>query len=172
MEAFSNRLAIERTIKALSELPTRSCSQCHEKPSLSYHRYCRECRNVYMRANRCKYRDLSPRDKQLSKVRAHTNMLIERGSLVRQPCEKCGDIAEAHHPDYANPQNVVWLCRTHHRELHRRTGMSSDVINGLVTRIRFLDPRCLGSVDIGCLTSHSKCSSRPNNMLHNRESRI
>lgn len=42
------------------------------------------------------------------------------GSLVRQPCEKCGsEKADAHHDDYSQPLSVRWLCRTHHLEAHR-----------------------------------------------------
>jgi hypothetical protein len=31
----------------------------------------------------------------------------------------CYEPAERHHPDYSDPLNVVWLCRKHHRQLHR-----------------------------------------------------
>lgn len=40
------------------------------------------------------------------------------GRLVRQPC-RCGSTrVEAHHPDYALPLHVEWLCRRHHVERH------------------------------------------------------
>lgn len=50
---------------------------------------------------------------------------IEAGKLKRQPCEVCGktnnqETIEAHHPDYAKPLEVVWLCRKHHSERHRK----------------------------------------------------
>lgn len=45
---------------------------------------------------------------------------IANGSLVRQPCEKCGAVrVDAHHDDYDQPLNVRWLCRGHHLEHHR-----------------------------------------------------
>lgn len=42
------------------------------------------------------------------------------GLLERQPCEVCGDPkSEAHHHDYDRPLDVTWLCRAHHRAVHR-----------------------------------------------------
>lgn len=43
---------------------------------------------------------------------------IRVGDLIQQPCEVCGEFAEAHHEDYGHPLSVRWLCRTHHREHH------------------------------------------------------
>lgn len=51
------------------------------------------------------------------------NSQIEHGKLYRKPCEKCGAFpSEAHHPDYAKPLEVVWLCQKHHKERHRVEG--------------------------------------------------
>lgn len=42
-------------------------------------------------------------------------------TLDRQPCSECGaEPADAHHPDYTKPLEVVWLCRKHHGEAHRK----------------------------------------------------
>jgi hypothetical protein len=44
---------------------------------------------------------------------------IRNGSLIRQPCEVCGEPkAQAHHEDYSKPLEVRWLCFRHHREAH------------------------------------------------------
>ena len=33
----------------------------------------------------------------------------------------CGNTkTEAHHPDYNQPLEVIWLCKKHHKELHKR----------------------------------------------------
>jgi hypothetical protein len=56
------------------------------------------------------------------KRRAHNivRAAVKTGRLVPEPCEVCGDKAEAHHDDYDAPLEVRWLCRQHHAELHRR----------------------------------------------------
>ena len=42
---------------------------------------------------------------------------LRSGRLKRQPCKRCGHApAQAHHPDYSKPLDVVWLCPDHHRE--------------------------------------------------------
>jgi hypothetical protein len=44
----------------------------------------------------------------------------ERGKIVPQPCEVCGEPkVHGHHPDYAKPLDVMWLCVTHHAEWHK-----------------------------------------------------
>lgn len=52
------------------------------------------------------------------------NNAIRDGRLVREPCVVCGATpAQGHHPDYSKPLEVVWLCRKHHGEAHRRYGV-------------------------------------------------
>ena len=43
------------------------------------------------------------------------------GKLTKQPCFICGEKAEAHHPDYSRPLDVVWLCSSHHKQAHALT---------------------------------------------------
>lgn len=43
---------------------------------------------------------------------------IRSGRMERQPCWVCGERAEAHHPDYSQPLDVVWLCPRHHKQAH------------------------------------------------------
>lgn len=51
---------------------------------------------------------------------------LKKGLIQRAPCEHCGAIhgedgviVDAHHPDYDRPMDVRWLCRLHHRRVHR-----------------------------------------------------
>lgn len=51
---------------------------------------------------------------------AHTQLrrAILAGLVVKEPCRLCGDKAEAHHPNYDSPLDVVWLCPAHHKQAH------------------------------------------------------
>lgn len=55
---------------------------------------------------------------QREKARAAVAYAIRLGKIVSMPCLVCGEHAEAHHPDYSRPLDVVWLCDTHHKEVH------------------------------------------------------
>ncbi len=73
----------------------------------------RLARNRYMQ----KYRHANP-DKGV----AHSivRSAIKAGTLLRRPCEVCGEVrVDAHHEDYSKPLDVTWLCHTHHLARHR-----------------------------------------------------
>ena len=53
---------------------------------------------------------------------------LNRGLIVRGPCEVCGAvngengvIVDSHHPNYDHPLEVVFLCRAHHKQVHKNT---------------------------------------------------
>jgi ribosomal protein S27AE len=55
------------------------------------------------------------------KNQARQILYIERrnGRIKRQPCERCGSLkVQAHHEDYSDPLNVLWLCTRHHADRH------------------------------------------------------
>ncbi len=55
------------------------------------------------------------------KCRQRTSYLIRKGVLKRLPCEMCNDInSEAHHQDYNEPEQIKWLCRKCHLQLHNK----------------------------------------------------
>lgn len=59
------------------------------------------------------------------KARAKVRYSVRAGKLKKLPCQECGDtngIIDAHHNDYSKPLEVIWLCRKHHADLHRRIG--------------------------------------------------
>jgi len=60
-----------------------------------------------------------------SKARNSVNVAILSGKLNRpETCQKCGKpqtngcAMEAHHPDYSQPMDVVWLCTSCHVQYH------------------------------------------------------
>jgi hypothetical protein len=61
------------------------------------------------------WRDADPRRNS-----AHRKLYraVKAGVIKPHPCWVCGEKAEAHHPDYSAPLDVVWLCALHHRRLH------------------------------------------------------
>lgn len=46
------------------------------------------------------------------------NNALRDGKIMKLNCFVCGNDAEAHHPDYDRPLDVVWLCKPHHKEAH------------------------------------------------------
>lgn len=54
------------------------------------------------------------------KARYSVSNALRDGRLIKTACFCCGDSkVEAHHPDYNSPLDVVWLCRKHHKEIHK-----------------------------------------------------
>lgn len=96
----------------------KPCSKCRN-PRDRKGRYCLSCHNAYMREWR-KTHLLTPEQKKKDICRSYTHVLINRGKILRQPCEICGESAQVHHPDYNNPRLVKWLCRSHHMALHKK----------------------------------------------------
>lgn len=99
---------------------TFRCSQCGRKRKWRGQRTCRECHATYMREWR-KSHTLSVEQEIKDRSRSYANSYKRRGLLTPKPCQKCGrGRAEMHHPNYAKPLHVRWLCRKCHLKLHRR----------------------------------------------------
>lgn len=63
------------------------------------------------------------RDANLEKRSTHLKVrrAILSGKIVKTPCVVCGNPkSEGHHEDYSKPLEVIWLCREHHAEVHRK----------------------------------------------------
>ena len=62
------------------------------------------------------------RNNNPEKTKAHIKVrsAIKKGLLTPTKCEKCESTEkiEAHHPDYAKPLEVMWLCRKCHKKIH------------------------------------------------------
>lgn len=85
---------------------------------------CRELNKKYLATEKGKAArqraQIKYREQHKIKTKAHGMVAyaLKIGAIQRQPCWACGDEAEAHHPDYSRPLDVVWLCNPHHREVH------------------------------------------------------
>ncbi|MDK1020209.1 MAG: hypothetical protein QGD90_01045 [Candidatus Hydrogenedentes bacterium] len=48
------------------------------------------------------------------------NHAVKGGKIIRRSCSACGaPKAQAHHKDYSQPLDVVWLCQRCHAKEHR-----------------------------------------------------
>ena len=65
-----------------------------------------------------KYIDNNPDRRKAHVAVGHA---VGKGKLTPLPCFCCGAKAEAHHPDYSRPLDVVWLCSAHHKQAHKIT---------------------------------------------------
>ncbi len=74
------------------------------------------------------------RKRNPEKARAHWMVAeaIQRGYLVKLPCEVCGNKkVHGHHDDYSKPLEVRWLCHIHHEETHH----NKKIISGKKPKI-------------------------------------
>lgn len=85
---------------------------------------CNQLVREWRKNNPEKVKDLNERRRVKRNAKAKVRQAIKTGKLIRQPCEKCGDVnSEAHHHKGYSKRNalkVQWLCRMHHMLEHRR----------------------------------------------------
>jgi hypothetical protein len=59
-------------------------------------------------------------DSRRSLAHSRVATAIRSGTLVRQPCCRCGEVKSvAHHEDYDKPLDVMWLCQPCHKQRHK-----------------------------------------------------
>ena len=95
--------------------------------------YCRDCHRNRINKYRAKNKKLftaqsnkySKQNRLKVNARATVFRAIRNGSITRKPCVFCGGVAQAHHDNYAEPLNIVWLCVKHHADRHRTACESS-----------------------------------------------
>lgn len=88
----------------------------------------REYQRRYQQENREKVSEIQKkyrrRNGDRTRARAGLNNAIKRGEVERLTwCQLCGrnvpqKLVEAHHADYSQPLSVVWLCKSHHHQVH------------------------------------------------------
>jgi len=87
-------------------------------------------------------------------ARQATAAAIDRGELVRQPCGICGaEPTQAHHHRGYAPEHwfdVIWLCRAHHYEAHRKLSPPPpvDVTESWRTRQRYTDAELIERLQV------------------------
>lgn len=62
------------------------------------------------------------REEDKRRIKAHNAVAraIRNGTLVRQPCVRCGvEKTVAHHDDYDQQLQVTWLCQPCHKQRHK-----------------------------------------------------
>jgi len=68
-------------------------------------------------------------DKRRSVCHSAVARALKSGALTRLPCNKCGEAKSlAHHENYDEPLNVVWLCQVCHKQRHKEINSMKDNI--------------------------------------------
>ena len=84
-------------------------------------------RTMIARADRCRC-DACSHHLARTAAGGAVQQAVKNGRLEVQPCETCASTEkiEAHHDNYAQPLDVRWLCRQHHREWHMEHGRAPN----------------------------------------------
>lgn len=106
--------------KACTKRDTRERRKARDPAELAAYERARQARperRAQQAATTAKMRALYP---EKYRARNIVNGRVFRGSLVPEPCRRCGSTnrVQAHHPDYSAPLDVEWLCEPCHREHH------------------------------------------------------
>ena len=114
--------------KASKDGLTASCKQCLKARDATRYPKEREIRSlqrkVYMSTpeGKASHKKAVKQWQEKNTLRRAAHVIfgsaLRRGKIMKQPCFVCGKKAEAHHPDYDRPLDVVWLCAAHHKETH------------------------------------------------------
>jgi hypothetical protein len=105
------------------------CRQCKQATDRVYSRRYRVLNPEWKRENNIKNRPIvnaavrawqkiNPEKHRAQKLARYA---IRKGILKRGRCRyaQCRlKKVDAHHPDYSQPLNVIWLCHSHHKKLH------------------------------------------------------
>ena len=63
--------------------------------------------------------EMAARFPERARARRLLRLAVKSGKIAKSPCAgggtPCRGRLEAHHPDYARPLDVVWMCQRHHR---------------------------------------------------------
>lgn len=103
------------------------CKFCSKKYFVKYYYAHREQRIVdskirsKTRDTRSNYLRMKTKYPEKFKARQIMGNAITNGDLVRKPCVVCHNPkSQGHHPNYNEPLKVIWLCISHHKDIHRK----------------------------------------------------
>ena len=111
-----------------------TCKLCLKQYYLRNREKKKQYQNQYAKRNREKMRDQRNqyyrRNPEKNKARNMLNRAVQSGKIHKPLyCSSCDSDKhlEAHHTDYSNPLEVLWLCRSCHRELHSKIREQSRI---------------------------------------------
>lgn len=78
-------------------------------------------------------REWEAKKKYINSTKKASNTIVGNavrdGKISKKPCAKCGSLeSDAHHENYYEPLNIIWLCKKHHGERHRE--INEEIRNG------------------------------------------
>lgn len=104
-----------------------TCKPCmalfHRKYGVKNREKISKVKKEYTKNNYTTEKDRIKKQKFPEKTQARLDVMhaLRNGKLKRKPCSVCkSKISQAHHEDYSKPLQVIWLCRIHHAEKHRK----------------------------------------------------
>ncbi len=95
-----------------------NCRDCNTKRAKRYRMTQKGRENINKNARKSYLKH-----KERHSARAKLNNALNLGKIIKpRCCLYCTESKiEAHHEDYSKPFEVVWLCRKHHADLHRKS---------------------------------------------------
>ena len=97
------------------------CRKCNTKIARKY-------RSTEQGRERLRVATKKYREKSILQVRARWKVAkaLKSCKLKKQMCFCGNSRTEAHHSNYSKPLDVVWLCKEHHANLHKRKSARKD----------------------------------------------
>jgi len=108
------------TIPTMTPETVKCCGKGCTNQAILPSRYCRPCRNRST-AKWPASHPPTPEQQKKANARSYLHTYVKRGTVIKpSTCQKCGSSIDiqAHHHDYDKPLDVVWLCRSCHRDHH------------------------------------------------------
>ena len=100
---------------------TTICTECKKLTEKLWREKNRLQRRAKQRLHYAKNKEIFSKKRKLNynPIKAQARYLAR--SIKLKPCIICGEKAERHHPNYNEPFNVVFLCKSHHKQVHDKT---------------------------------------------------